>query len=83
MRTLFVLVVAALAALAVARASPTPPSPVIGTFAVVTATTTSTRTAGGNTFVTHGTGGLSGLHAQGPFSGDFFVANLGGKYHFD
>ena len=152
MRKLFVFVVAALAALAVAPASATPPSPVTGTFAVVTATTTSTRMAGGNTFitltrtavvsgtftgtttdevllvmhangttslrgtgtcecaiegrsgtfdyrfngsgvfptsgsgryvVTHGTGGLSGLHAQGPFSGDFFVTNLGGQYHFD
>jgi hypothetical protein len=37
----------------------------------------------GRYVVTHGTGGLSGLHARGPFSGDFFVANLGGRYHFD
>jgi hypothetical protein len=151
MRTFPVLVVAALAALTAAHASATPPSPVTGAFTVVTATTTSTRTAGGNTFITltrtavvsgtftgtatdsvvlvmhangitslrgagtctctiegrsgtfdyrfqgsgvfptsgsghyvvgHGTGGLSGLHAQGPFSGDFTVANLGGRYHF-
>ncbi|MGH3023076.1 MAG: hypothetical protein ACRDNI_05415 [Gaiellaceae bacterium] len=37
----------------------------------------------GRYVVGHGTGGLSGLHAVGPFSGDFFVANLGGQYHFD
>ena len=152
MRKLLVLVVAVSVALPAAPASATPPSPVIGTFAVVTATTTSTRTAGGNTFVTltrtavvsgtftgtttdevllvmhpngttslrgegtcvctaegrsgtfdyrfrgsgifptsgsgtyvvgHGTGGLAGLHAEGPVSGDFFVANLGGRYHFE
>ena len=151
MRKLLVLVVAASAALA-APASATPPSPVTGTFGVVTATTTSTRTAGGTTFTTltrtafvsgtftgtttdevllvmhangttslrgagtcvctvdghsgtfdyrfrgsgifptsgsgtyvvgHGTGGLTGLHAQGPFSGSFAVATLGGRYHFD
>jgi len=151
MRKLLVLVVAASAALA-APASATPPSPVSGTFAVASVTTTSTRTAGGNTFITltrtavvsgtftgittdevllvmhangttslrgegtcvctvegrsgtfdyrfggsgifptsgsgryvvgHGTGGLAGLHAQGPFNGDFAVANLGGQYHFD
>jgi hypothetical protein len=151
MRTLSVLVVAALAAFVAANASAAPPSPVTGTFSVVNTTITSTRTAGGNTFitltrtavvsgtftgttidevllvmhangttslrgagtctcaiegrtgtfdyrfqgsgifptsgsghyvVTHGTGGLAGLHAQGPFSGDFFVANLGGRYHF-
>jgi hypothetical protein len=151
MRKLLVLVVAASAALA-APASATPPSPVTGTFGVVTATPTSTRTADGTTFTTltrtafvsgtftgtttdevllvmhangttslrgegtcvctvdgrsgtfdyrfrgsgifptsgsgtyvvgHGTGGLAGLHAQGPFSGDFAVATLGGQYHFD
>jgi hypothetical protein len=151
MRKLLVLVVAASAALA-APASATPPSPIAGTFAVVTATTTSTRTAGGNTFITltrtavlsgtftgtttdevllvmhangttslrgegtcvctiegrsgtfdyrfggsgvfptsgsgryvagHGTGGLSGFHAEGPFAGDFAVSNVGGQYHFD
>ncbi len=37
----------------------------------------------GRYVVGHGTGGLAGLHAQGPFSGDFAVANLGGQYHFD
>ena len=37
----------------------------------------------GRYVVGHGTGGLSGLHAAGPFSGDFAVANLGGRYHFD
>jgi hypothetical protein len=37
----------------------------------------------GRYVVGHGTGGLAGLHAQGPFSGDFTVANLGGRYHFD
>jgi hypothetical protein len=37
----------------------------------------------GNYTVRHGTGGLAGLHAQGPFSGNFFVANVGGRYHFD
>jgi Protein of unknown function (DUF3224) len=152
MRTFPVLAVAALAALTAVNASATPPSPVTGSFTVVTATTTSTRIAGGNTFitltrtaavsgtftgtstdevllvmhangttslrgtgtctcsiegrtgtfdyrfqgsgifptsgsghyvVTHGTGGLAGLHAKGPFSGDFTVANLSGRYHFN
>jgi hypothetical protein len=133
-------------------ASATPPTPGPGTFAVVTATTTDVRTAGGNTFITvertaaltgtftgtatdtvmlvmhsngttsargegtcvctigaragtfdyhfqgsgtfpttlsgryvvrHGEGGLEGLHAEGPFSGTFFAATLGGQYHFD
>jgi hypothetical protein len=151
MRVLSVLVVAAATAFTAVNASATPPSPVTGTFSVVSTTTTSTRTAGGNTFitltrtaavagtftgtatddvllvmhangttslrgagtctcaiegrtgtfdyrfqgsgifptsgsghyvVTHGTGGLAGLHAQGPFSGDFLVANLAGRYHF-
>jgi hypothetical protein len=150
MRTLFFFVAAA-AALA-APASATPPSPLTGTFAVVTFTTTGTRTADGNTFITltrtaalsgtftgtstdtatlvmhsngrtslrgagtcvctvdgrsgtfdyrfegwgvfptsasgqfvvgHGTGGLAGLHAQGTFTGDFFVASVDGTYHFD
>jgi hypothetical protein len=152
MRSFSVLVVAVVTALMAVNASATPPSPVTGTFSVVSTTTTSTRTAGGNTFITltrtaavsgtftgtaidevllvmhangttslrgagtctcaiegrtgtfdyrfqgsgifptsgsghyvvkHGTGGLAGLHAQGPFSGDFFVANLGGRYHFN
>lgn len=152
MRKLLFLVVAAGAALTAVPASATPPSPVTGTFAVVTATPTSSRTAGDNTFITvtrtaalsgtftgtttdtvtlvmhsngttslrgagtcvctvdgrsgtfeyrfngkgtfptsatgryvvgHGTGGLAGLHAQGPFSGSFAVASLGGQYHFD
>ena len=40
-------------------------------------------TLSGQYVVGHGTGGLEGLHAQGPFSGSFFVATLGGQYHFD
>jgi hypothetical protein len=153
MRKLLFLAVVASAVLVAVPAGATPPSPVTGTFAVVTFTPTSTRTADGNTFITgtrtavlagtftgtttdtvtlvmhsngrtslrgegtcaactvdgrtgtfdyrfegsgtfpttasghyvvrHGTGGLEGLHAQGPFSGSFFVANLGGRYHFD
>jgi hypothetical protein len=152
MRKLLFLVVAATVAVAAAPAAATPPSPVAGTFAVVTATPTSSRTADGNTFITvartaaisgtftgtatdtvllvmhsngttsirgkgtcictlgglsgtfdyrfegsgtfptsasgqfvlgHGTGGLDGLHAQGSFAGDFFVASLEGQYHFD
>jgi hypothetical protein len=144
------LTLAAGAALMAVPASASPPSPVSGTFAVVTATTTSTRTADGNTFITltrtatiagtftgtttdnvtlvmhsngttslrgagtcvcslgaltgtieyrfngkgtfptsasgryvagRGTGGLAGFHAQGPFSGNFQVVNLGGRYH--
>lgn len=127
-----------------------PPAPVTGTFAVTSVTPTSTRTAGGNTFVTatrtaalagtftgattdtvtlvfhsdgttsvrgtgtcactvdgrsgtlsyqfvaagtfpasasgqyvaQGSGGLAGLHAQGPFSGSFLVVSLGGQLHF-
>jgi hypothetical protein len=150
-RLFFLLVTGAVAALA-APAAATPPSPVAGDFAVVSFTPTSTRTAGGNTFITgvrvaaisgtftgtatdtvhlvmhrngttsirgsgtcictiqgrsgtfdyrfegggtfptsasgqfvvgHGTGGLEGVHAQGSFSGDFFVATLEGQYHFD
>jgi hypothetical protein len=152
MRKLLFFVVAGAAALAAVPASATPPSTLSGTFAVVTATATSTRTADGNTFTTfertaalsgtftgtatdtvtlvmhsngttslrgagtcvctvdgrsgtfdyrfngtgtfptsasgqfvlgHGTAGLAGLHAQGSFSGDFFVANVDGKYHFE
>ena len=37
----------------------------------------------GQFVVGHGTGGLEGLHAQGSFSGTFFVASLDGQYHFD
>jgi hypothetical protein len=37
----------------------------------------------GSYVVGHGTGGLEGLHAQGPFAGSFFVATLGGQHHFD
>jgi hypothetical protein len=39
--------------------------------------------ASGRYVVGHGTGGLAGIHGEGPFSGDFAVANLGGQYHFD
>jgi hypothetical protein len=52
MRKLLFLFVAAGAALGAVPASAAPPSPVTGTFAVVTATTTSSRTADGNTFIT-------------------------------
>jgi hypothetical protein len=152
MRTLLFLLVVTPAVLAATPASATPPSPVAGTFAVVNAVITDTRTADGNTFITvtrtaaisgtftgtatdtvllvmhsngttsihgagtcvctvegrtgtfdyrfsgsgtfptfvsgryvvrHGTGGLEGLHAQGPFSGTFFVASVRGQYHFD
>ena len=152
MLRLLILAVATAAALVPLPAGASPPSPVAGTFSVVTATTVSTRTAGGNTFVTldrtaalagtftgttrdtvhlvmhrngsttvqgagtcvctiagrsgtfayrftgsgvfptsgsghyvagRGTGGLAGLHAQGPFSGDFTVSQLGGWYHFE
>jgi hypothetical protein len=152
MRRLLALVVPILAAVAAVPASATTPSPVAGTFAVVTFTATSSRTADGNTFTTlvrtavisgtfngtatdtvtlvmhsngttsargegtcvctigalagtfdysfegsgifptslegryvvgHGTGGLEGIHAEGPFSGNFFVAALGGQFHFD
>ena len=37
----------------------------------------------GQFVIRHGTGGLEGLHAQGTFSGNFFVASLGGQYHFN
>lgn len=152
MRKLLFLVVATAAALLPVSASARPPSTVTGTFAVVSVTTTSTRSADGNTFITlvrtatlsgtftgtttdtislvmhsngrtslrgagtcvctvagrsgtfnyrfrgwgvfptsgsgrfvvgHGTGGLAGLHAQGRFSGDFAVAKIEGRYHFD
>jgi hypothetical protein len=138
--------VAAVAALA------SPPTPSSGTFSLVTATITSSRTAGGNTFITftrtaaltgtytgtttdearlvihadgsanitgrgvcvctvdgrtgtaeyrfsgtgifpgtldghyeigHGTAELEGLHAEGPFSGNFFAVAYGGQHHFD
>jgi Protein of unknown function (DUF3224) len=52
MRKLLFLVVATAAALLPVSASARPPSPVTGTFAVVSVTTTSTRTADGNTFIT-------------------------------
>jgi hypothetical protein len=37
----------------------------------------------GRYVVGHGTGGLAGLHAVGPFSGTFLVATVGGRYHFN
>lgn len=40
-------------------------------------------TLSGRYVVRHGTAGLEGLHAAGPFSGSFFVAVTGGHYHFD
>lgn len=152
MRTLLLLLVVTAAALAATPASATRPSPTLSTFAVVAATTTDTRTADGNTFITvrrtavltgtftgtttdtvvlvmhsngttsangagtcvcsvegrtgtfdyrfrgsgtfptslsgryvagHGTAGLKGLHAEGPFSGTFLVASVGGQYHFN
>jgi hypothetical protein len=152
MRKLLFLAVVAVGAVGAVPATATPPSSLSGAFTVVDATTTSVRTAGGNTFITlervaaisgtftgtgrdsvllvmhrngttsirgegtcvctvdgrtgtfdyrfegagtfptsaagqftigHGTGGLEGLHAQGTFSGDFFVANVEGQYHFD
>ena len=39
--------------------------------------------ATGRYVVGHGTGALAGLHAQGPFSGNFSVATIGGRYHFE
>lgn len=39
--------------------------------------------ASGQFVVGHGTGGLEGVHAQGFFSGNFFVATLDGQFHFD
>jgi hypothetical protein len=52
MRKLLFLVVAVAAAAAAAPGAATPPAPVTGTFAVVAATPTSSRTADGNTFLT-------------------------------
>jgi hypothetical protein len=152
MRKFLFLAVLAAVVLTTVPATASPPSPLTGTFAVVSITTTDTRTANGNTFMTatrsanisgtftgtttdtlvivmhsngttsvrgtgtcicavegrsgtfeyrfqgrgifptsgsgqfvvrHGAGGLEGLHARGTFSGDFFVANLEGQYHFD
>lgn len=150
-KLLFLGVVIAVVAGAVPAAA-TPPAPVAGSFSVISATVTSSRTANGNTFLTlqrtaaiggtftglgtdtvrlvmyangtasihgegtctctigalsgtfdyrfegsgvfptsvsgrfvvgHGTGGLAGLHAQGSFSGTFFVASLDGQYHIE
>lgn len=39
--------------------------------------------ASGQFVVGHGTGGLAGLHAQGTFGGDFFVATVEGRYHLE
>jgi hypothetical protein len=144
--------VSAVMLLVAAPAAASQPSPVASTFTVSSVTTTDTRTADGNTFITatrtaeltgtltgttfddievvmhsngttsvrgtgtctctvegrtgifeyhftgrgvfpaslsgryvvhHGAGGLEGLHAQGPFSGNFLVAGVEGQYHFD
>ena len=40
-------------------------------------------TLSGRYVVGHGTGGLEGLHAEGPFDGTFFVATTRGQHHFD
>jgi Protein of unknown function (DUF3224) len=37
----------------------------------------------GQFVVGRATGGLQGLHAQGTFDGTFFVAEVGGRYHFN
>lgn len=37
----------------------------------------------GHYVIGHGTGGLEGLHAEGPFSGSFFAVSYGGQHHFD
>jgi hypothetical protein len=145
-------VAAVVAGVAGVPAAASPPTPSAGTFSLVTATVTSTRTAGGNTFLTfertaaltgtyagtstdearliihsdgsanitgsgvcactvdgrsgtfeyrfqgrgifpasldghyvirHGTLGLEGLHAEGPFSGTFLAVAYGGQHHFD
>ena len=144
------LIAAALAALPAVPASASPGSPATGTFSPVTMTIISTRTDGGNTFVTanrtaalagtfagpttdtvtivfhadgttsargqgtcactvggisgtlsyqfvgsgifpssasgkyliQGSGGLAGLHAEGPFSGTFQTVTYGGQVHF-
>jgi hypothetical protein len=141
---------AAAAALSAVPASASTSSPASGTFTSLTVTITSTRTDGGNTFVTanrtaalagtftgpatetdtivfhsdgttivhgqgmcactadgvsgtlsyriessgtfptsvsgqyvaHGSGGLAGLHAEGPFSGNFAAVTYGGQEHF-
>jgi hypothetical protein len=141
---------AAAAALSAVPASATTGSPASGTFTSLTVTITSTRTAGGNTFVTanrtaalagtftgpttetdtmvfhsdgmtivhgegtcactvdgvsgtisyrvessgtfptsvsgqyeaQGSGRLAGLHAEGPFSGNFAAVTYGGQVHF-
>ncbi len=39
-------------------------------------------TSASGRYVIKGSGGLAGLHAQGPFSGNFQVVNLGGQLHF-
>jgi hypothetical protein len=33
-------------------------------------------------YVAQGWGGLAGLHAEGPFSGNFAVVTYGGQVHF-
>jgi hypothetical protein len=153
MRKFVSLLVAAVAVgVAAVPALASPPTPSSGTFSLVTATVTSSTTAGGNTFLTvtrtaaltgtytgtstdeariiihadgsasitgsgvcactvdgrsgtieyrfegtgifpatvdgqyvigHGTGGLEGLHAEGPFSGSFMAVAYGGQHHFD
>jgi hypothetical protein len=40
-------------------------------------------TLDGHYVIGHGTGGLEGLHAQGPFSGTFVAVTYGGQHHFD
>jgi hypothetical protein len=60
-KLLFLLAAAAATAVAAAPGAATPPQAATGTFAVVTATPTSSRTADGNTFVTvERTAALSG-----------------------
>lgn len=40
-------------------------------------------TLDGHYVVRHGTGGLEGLHAEGPFSGNFTAVVYGGQHPFD
>ncbi len=37
----------------------------------------------GHYVIRHGTGGLEGLHAEGPFAGTLMAVAYGGQHHFD
>ncbi len=55
---------------------------VSGTFSYRAESSGTFPTSVSGQYVAQGSGGLAGLHAEGPFSGNFAVVTYGGQVHF-